>query len=168
QVTREGALENSQTTVKERVDNSYIDSSQELAIQETVVVDQNINMERKTTLSELEEAQSNLYNKKAVISGNVEPSDTLTKSLKEKNIAPVTPVVNREETTNLVRNPELPAVKNQLEILQYIRDQFEVLYQDEPAEINAIEALTSDLPSVSSQQNEALIKKLAYKKSWTQ
>ncbi|CAG8622382.1 15041_t:CDS:1, partial [Gigaspora rosea] len=43
----------------------------------------------------------------------------------------------------------------------YIRDQFEVLYQDEPVEINAIEALTSDLPSVSLQQNEALIKEIS-------
>ncbi|CAG8557194.1 4469_t:CDS:2, partial [Gigaspora rosea] len=60
-----------------------------------------------------------------------------------------------------VRNPELPAVEDWLEILQYIRNQFEAIYQDEPVEIEAIEALTNDLPSVSQQQNEALIKQIS-------
>ncbi|CAG8609010.1 11330_t:CDS:2 [Gigaspora rosea] len=74
QVTREGALENAQTTVEERIENPYIDSSQELAAQKTVVVDQN-----------------------AVTSGNIKPSNTLTKNLKEGNIVLVTPIMNREE-----------------------------------------------------------------------
>ncbi|CAG8758874.1 14380_t:CDS:2, partial [Gigaspora rosea] len=44
------------------------------------------------------EAQSNLLIEEAVISSNVEPSDILTKSSKERNIVPVAPVVNREES----------------------------------------------------------------------
>ncbi|CAG8830425.1 15493_t:CDS:1, partial [Gigaspora rosea] len=98
QVTREGALENAQTIVEERVENPYIDNSQELATQKTVVVDQDVNMERETTPSESEEAQSNLHIEKAVTSGNVKPSNTLTKNLKERNIVPVTPIMNREES----------------------------------------------------------------------
>ncbi|CAG8782452.1 290_t:CDS:2, partial [Gigaspora rosea] len=59
------------------------------------------------------------------------------------------------------RRYPLPAIEDWLEILQYIRDQFEVLYQDEPVEIKAIEALTTDFSSVSLQQNEVLIKEIS-------
>ncbi|RIB16455.1 hypothetical protein C2G38_2038568 [Gigaspora rosea] len=45
QVLREGTLENAQKTVKEKKENPYTDSSQELITQETVIVDQDINME---------------------------------------------------------------------------------------------------------------------------
>ncbi|CAG8839775.1 18481_t:CDS:2, partial [Gigaspora margarita] len=90
QVIREEALEDAQTTVIERVENPYIDK--------TVVVDQDVNIERETTLSGPEEIQSNTYIEKAVTSSNVEPSDTLTKNLNEGNIALVTLVVNREES----------------------------------------------------------------------
>ncbi|CAG8493744.1 5794_t:CDS:2, partial [Gigaspora rosea] len=107
QVTREGALENTQKTVKERVENPYINSSQERAIQETVVVDQDINMESETTSSGSEEAQSNLHIEEAVISGNAEPSDTLTKSSKERNITPVSPVHLNFQVTNVYAHPNI-------------------------------------------------------------
>ncbi|RIB13103.1 hypothetical protein C2G38_2198781 [Gigaspora rosea] len=67
QVTRERALENAQKNVKERVENPYINSSQELATQETIVVDQDVNMESETTPSGSEEAQLNLHIEEAVI-----------------------------------------------------------------------------------------------------
>ncbi|CAG8761187.1 9585_t:CDS:2, partial [Gigaspora margarita] len=82
QVIKEKALKDAQTIVIERVENLYIDSSQELAAQETVVVDQD----------------------EAVLSSNVEPSNTLTKGLNEGNIALVTPVVNREESNQKNNN----------------------------------------------------------------
>ncbi|CAG8573621.1 4806_t:CDS:2 [Gigaspora margarita] len=60
-----------------------------------------------------------------------------------------------------IRNPALPATSDRSEILQYIRDQFEALYQDKPVDIEAIEALTNDLLSVLQQQNKALIKEIS-------
>ncbi|CAG8559543.1 31797_t:CDS:2 [Gigaspora margarita] len=68
------------------------------------------------------------------------------------------------EATNIVRNPALPASSNRSEILQYIRYQFEALYQDEPVNIEAIEALTNDLLSELQQQNKALIKEISLQK----
>ncbi|CAG8786118.1 8831_t:CDS:2, partial [Racocetra fulgida] len=48
-----------------------------------------------------------------------------------------------------------------LEILQYIKEQFAILYRAEPIDLEAAEALTEDLPSVSQQQNTALIKEIS-------
>ncbi|CAG8838809.1 38341_t:CDS:2, partial [Gigaspora margarita] len=85
----------------ERSDETISPDLQELAAQETVVVDRDINVKKKTNPSGPEEAQSNTYIEKAVTSSNVEPSDTLTKGLNKGNIALVTPVVNREKIDHM-------------------------------------------------------------------
>src|SRR5260364_158463 len=64
------------------------------------------------------------------------------------------------EATDLVRNPELPGSLDRVDILQYIRDQFEQIYQDEPVDAEAVEALTADIPLVSQQQNKELTKEI--------
>lgn len=61
----------------------------------------------------------------------------------------------------LVRNPETLELEDRLDILQYIRDQFEAIYQDEPVEAEAIEAITDDLLTVSQQQNRMLVKEFS-------
>ncbi|CAG8597406.1 21063_t:CDS:2, partial [Gigaspora rosea] len=53
--------------------------------------------ERETIPFGSEEAQSNLHIEEAVTSSNVKTSNTSTKNLKERNIASVTPVMNRKE-----------------------------------------------------------------------
>ncbi|CAG8764635.1 27154_t:CDS:2 [Gigaspora margarita] len=70
----------------------------------------------------------------------------------------------QSEATNIVRNLASPASSDRSEILQYIRDQFEAIYQDELVDIEAKEALTDNLSSVSQQQNKALIKEISLQK----
>ncbi|CAG8820420.1 23424_t:CDS:2, partial [Gigaspora margarita] len=226
----------------EKTENTSNNSNQEPTVQETEVVEQDIQIDNVTNLSETEKAHSSLYIERVEMSINVEPSITLSLASNKGNIALVNlmannresvwkptlwklnphmldnPFISKEikddlkdieatsdwnyyknelklltkkwilrsnlkwleegkkskkyffeqykmrtsrEATNIVKNSASPASSNKSKILQYIRDQFEALYQDEPVDIEAIEALTNDLPSVSQQQNKALIKEIS-------
>ncbi|CAG8734360.1 23683_t:CDS:2 [Gigaspora margarita] len=165
QVTKEETLVLVQNIEAKKTENTSNDSNQEATVQETEVVEQDIQMDDVANLPETKEAHSSIYTERVETSVNVEPSIILLLASNKGNIAPVNLMANnREKATNIVRNPASPATSDRSEILQYIRDQFEALYQDEPVDIEAIEAFTNDLPSVSQQQNKALIKEISLRK----
>ncbi|CAG8619623.1 2406_t:CDS:2, partial [Dentiscutata erythropus] len=66
-----------------------------------------------------------------------------------------------QEATTKIRNPASPTSEDRIEILKFIKEQFEMLYQAVPIDLEAVEELTENLPFVSHQQNNALTKEIS-------
>ncbi|CAG8680833.1 8092_t:CDS:1, partial [Gigaspora rosea] len=81
----------------EKTENTSHNSNQEPTVQETEVVEQDIQMDDVANLPETEGAQSSLFTERVEMSVNVEPSIT-------GNIAPINLIANNRESAWKVNN----------------------------------------------------------------